>query len=72
MNVLVHVHPEYEQSLFEMRKPLTRHDVPIFLDKYLADIKSSPEDFRTRYLNGRIEMKSKLFSRLPPATNLSY
>ena len=57
MDVLVHIDPEDDQGLFENSKPLTRHDVQVLLDKYLADIKSSIEDFRIHYLNGQIEVE---------------
>ncbi len=57
MDVLVHVDPENDQDLFELKKPLTRQDVQILLDNYLADIRSSIEDFRIHYLNGQIEIE---------------
>jgi cation diffusion facilitator family transporter len=57
MDVLVHVDPEDDEGLFEHNKPLTRRDVQVLLDKYLADIKTSIEDFRIHYLNGQIEVE---------------
>ncbi|MDD5463340.1 MAG: cation diffusion facilitator family transporter [Methylococcales bacterium] len=57
MDVLVHVDPEDDEGQFEHGKPLTRGDVQILLDKYLADIKTSIEDFRIHYLNGQIEVE---------------
>ena len=57
MDVLVHVDPEDDQGLFEHHKPLTRRDVQALLDRYLAEIKSSIEDFRIHYLNGQIEVE---------------
>jgi len=57
MDVLVHVDPEDDEGLFEYNKPLTRRDVQVLLDKYLADIKTSIEDFRIHYLNGQIEVE---------------
>jgi len=57
MDVLVHVDPENDEALFEQSKPLARRDVQVLLDKYLADFKSSIEDFRIHYLNGQIEVE---------------
>ena len=57
MDVLVHVDPEDDEGLFEHSKPLTRNDVKVLLDRYLADIKTSIEDFRIHYLNGQIEVE---------------
>ena len=57
MDVLVHVDPEDDEGFFEHSKPLTRCDVQVLLDKYLADIKTSVEDFRIHYLNGQIEVE---------------
>lgn len=57
MDVLVHVDPEDDEARFEHGKPLTRGDVQVLLDKYLADIKTSIEDFRIHYLNGQIEVE---------------
>lgn len=57
MDVLVHVDPEDDEGLFQHCKPLTRHDVQILLDEYLADIKTSIDDFRIHYLNGQIEVE---------------
>jgi len=57
MDVLVHVDPEDDEGLFEHNKPLTRRDVQVLLDKYLANIKTSIEDFRIHYLNGQIEVE---------------
>lgn len=69
MDVLVHVDPEDDEGRFEHNKPLTRGDVQILLDKYLAEIKSSIEDFRIHYLNGQIEVEVILpfaLSEQPP------
>ena len=69
MDVLVHVDPENDEALFEQSKPLARRDVQILLDKYLADFKSSIEDFRIHYLNGQIEVEVILplaLSKQPP------
>jgi cation diffusion facilitator family transporter len=57
MDVLVHVDPEDDEGRFEHGKPLSRGDVQVLLDHYLADIKSSIEDFRIHYLNGQIEVE---------------
>jgi hypothetical protein len=57
MDVLVHIDPEDNEGQFEHCKPLTRRDVQILLDRYLADIKASIEDFRIHYLNGQIEVE---------------
>lgn len=57
MDVLVHVDPEDDEGRFENNKPLTRGDVQALLDRYLADIKTSIEDFRIHYLNGQIEVE---------------
>ena len=69
MDVLVHVDPEDDEGLFEHNKPLTRRDVQVLLDKYMADIKTSIEDFRIHYLNGQIEVEVILpfsLSEQPP------
>lgn len=57
MDVLVHIDPEDDESLFEHSKPLTRRDVQILLDQYLAEFKTSITDFRIHYLNGQIEVE---------------
>lgn len=57
MDVLVHVDPEDDEGRFENNKPLTRGDVQVLLDRYLADIKTSIEDFRIHYLNGQVEVE---------------
>ncbi|MFZ2168272.1 MAG: cation diffusion facilitator family transporter [Methylococcaceae bacterium] len=57
MDVLVHVDPEDDEGQFERSKPLTRGDVQVLLDRYLADIRTSIEDFRIHYLNGQIEVE---------------
>ncbi|MGR8999452.1 MAG: cation diffusion facilitator family transporter [Gammaproteobacteria bacterium] len=57
MDVLVHVDPEDDEGRFEQSKPLTRGDVQVLLDRYLAEIKTSIEDFRIHYLNGQIEVE---------------
>jgi cation diffusion facilitator family transporter len=57
MDVLVHVDPEDDEGQFEQSKPLTRGDVQVLLDRYLAEIKTSIEDFRIHYLNGQIEVE---------------
>ena len=57
MDVLVHVDPEDDEGRFEQSKPLTRGDVQVLLDRYLAEIKISIEDFRIHYLNGQIEVE---------------
>jgi len=69
MDVLVHVDPENDEAFFEQSKPLARRDVQVLLDKYLADFKSSIEDFRIHYLNGQIEVEVILplaLSKQPP------
>ncbi|MGZ5026056.1 MAG: cation diffusion facilitator family transporter [Methylobacter sp.] len=57
MDVLVHVDPEDDQSLFDSPRPLTRGEVQILLDRYLADFKLAIEDFRIHYLDGQIEVE---------------
>ena len=57
MDVLVHIDPEDDEGFFEHGKPLTRQDVQVLLDRYLADIKASIQDFRIHYLNGQIEVE---------------
>ena len=69
MDVLVHVDPEDDEGLFEHCKPLTRRDVQVLLDSYLAEFKTSIEDFRIHYLNGQIEVEVILpfaLSEQPP------
>ncbi|MCX7098366.1 MAG: cation diffusion facilitator family transporter [Methylococcales bacterium] len=57
MDVLVHIDPEDDEALFEPSKPLTRRNVQVILDKYMAEFKASIEDFRIHYLNGQIEVE---------------
>ncbi len=57
MDVLVHVDPEDDEGRFEHGKLLTRGDVKVLLDRYLADFKTSMDDFRIHYLNGQIEVE---------------
>ncbi|NOS87345.1 MAG: cation transporter [Methylococcaceae bacterium] len=57
MDVLVHIDPEDDEGLFEHNKPLTRRDVGLVLDKYMASVRASIEDFRIHYLNGQIEVE---------------
>lgn len=57
MDVLVHVDPEDDQSLFDSPRPLTRGEVQKLLDRYLADFKPAIEDFRIHYLDGQIEVE---------------
>ncbi len=57
IDVLVHIDPEDDEGFFEHGKPLTRQDVKFLLDRYLADIKTSIQDFRIHYLNGQIEVE---------------
>ncbi|HEY8160158.1 MAG TPA: cation diffusion facilitator family transporter [Methylobacter sp.] len=57
MDVLVHVDPEDDESLQEQSRPLSRGEVQKLLDRYLADFKSTIEDFRIHYLDGQIEVE---------------
>jgi cation diffusion facilitator family transporter len=57
MDVLVHIDPENDEGQFQHGKPLTRRDVQALLDRYLADVKASIDDFRIHYLNGQIEVE---------------
>lgn len=57
MDVLVHVDPEDDQSLFDSPRPLTRGEVQKLLDRYLAGFKPAIEDFRIHYLDGQIEVE---------------
>ncbi len=70
MDVLVHIDPEDDESLFERSKPLTRRDVQILLDQYLAEFKTSITDFRIHYLNGQIEVEVILPFALSEQTHL--
>ncbi|MEY3289524.1 MAG: hypothetical protein RLZZ419_1766 [Pseudomonadota bacterium] len=69
MDVLVHIDPEDDESLFERSKPLNRRDVQALLDQYLAEFKTLIEDFKIHYLNGQIEIEVILpftVSQQPP------
>jgi len=57
IDVLVHVDPEDDETLFDTHKPLTRIEVQTILNEYLAIIQPAIEDFRIHYLNGQIEVE---------------
>ena len=57
IDVLVHVDPEDDEALYESNKPLTRIEVQIILNEYLAIVKPTIDDFRIHYLNGQIEVE---------------
>ncbi len=57
IDVLVHVDPEDDEALYESNKPLTRIEVQIILNEYLAIVKPAIDDFRIHYLNGQIEVE---------------
>ena len=57
IDVLVHVDPEDDEALYDSNKPLTRIEVQIILNEYLAIVKPAIDDFRIHYLNGQIEVE---------------
>ena len=56
-DVLVHIDPEDDEFRDENIKRLSRQDVQIYLDQYLAEFIHTVDDFRIHYLEGQIEVE---------------
>ncbi|MCK5190539.1 MAG: cation transporter [Methylococcales bacterium] len=57
VDVLVHIDPEDDEFKDEYKKPLSRQQVQVYLDQYLAELIHTVDDFRIHYLDGRIEVE---------------
>lgn len=57
VDVLVHIDPEDDEFKDEKIKRLSRQDVQVYLDQYLAELIHTVDDFRIHYLEGRIEVE---------------
>ena len=57
VDVLVHIDPEDDEFKDENVKRLSRQDVQVYLDQYLAELIHTVDDFRIHYLEGRIEVE---------------
>jgi cation diffusion facilitator family transporter len=56
-DVLVHIDPEDDEFKDGYKKPLTRHQVQVYLDQYLAELIHTVDDFRIHYLEGLVEVE---------------
>jgi hypothetical protein len=56
-DVLVHIDPEDDEFKDENKKPLTRQQVQVYLDQYLAELIHTVDDFRIHYLEGLVEVE---------------
>jgi len=57
IDVLVHIDPEDDEFKDENKKPLSRQQVQVYLDQYLAELIHTVDDFRIHYLEGRVEVE---------------
>ena len=57
VDVLVHIDPEDDEFKDGKIKRLSRQDVQVYLDQYLAELIHTVDDFRIHYLEGRIEVE---------------
>lgn len=57
VDVLVHIDPEDDEFKYENKKPLTRQQVQVYLDQYLAELIHTVDDFRIHYLAGLVEVE---------------
>ena len=57
VDVLVHIDPEDDEFKDENVKRLSRQDVQVYLDQYLAELIHTVDDFRIHYLEGRVEVE---------------
>lgn len=57
VDVLVHIDPENDEFKGVYKKPLSRQQVQVYLDEYLADLIHTVEDFRIHYLDGSLEVE---------------
>lgn len=56
-DVLVHIDPEDDEFKEGYKKPLTRQQVQVYLDQYLAELIHTVDDFRIHYLEGLVEVE---------------
>jgi len=56
-DVLVHIDPEDDEFKDGNIKRISRQDVQVYLDQYLAEFIHTVDDFRIHYLEGRIEVE---------------
>jgi hypothetical protein len=56
-DVLVHIDPEDDEFRDGNIKRLSRQDVQVYLDQYLAEFIHTVDDFRIHYLEGLIEIE---------------
>ncbi len=57
VDVLVHIDPEDDEFRDYNKKPLSRQQVQIHLDQYLAKFIHTVDDFRIHYLEGLVEVE---------------
>jgi cation diffusion facilitator family transporter len=57
VDVLVHIDPEDDEFKDGSIKRLSRQDVQVYLDQYLAELIHTVDDFRIHYLEGRVEVE---------------
>ena len=57
VDVLVHIDPEDDEFKDGNVKRLSRQDVQVYLDQYLAELIHTVDDFRIHYLEGRVEVE---------------
>jgi len=57
VDVLVHIDPEDDEFKDGNIKRLSRQDVQVYLDQYLAELIHTVDDFRIHYLEGRVEVE---------------
>jgi len=57
VDVLVHIDPEDDEFKDEYSKSITREQVQVYLDQYLAESIHTVDDFRIHYLDGQVEVE---------------
>ncbi|MCF6251265.1 MAG: cation diffusion facilitator family transporter [Methylococcaceae bacterium] len=57
VDVLVHIDPEDDEFRDYNKKPLSRQQVQVYLDQYLAKFIHTVDDFRIHYLDGLVEVE---------------
>jgi cation diffusion facilitator family transporter len=56
-DVLVHADPEDDEFKGKEKKPLSRKQIQLYLDKYFSEYLHSVENFRIHYLDGMVEVE---------------
>lgn len=56
-DVLVHIDPEDDEFKEDYEKPISREEVQVYLDEYLAEKIHTVDDFRIHYLDGLTEVE---------------